>query len=139
LTDALDTVRRYLEAFWESDWPTLRSLLAPDAVYVDPLLPDPVTGVDAIVDVLAYCHAWGTYRGEIVGIFGGGRLVCVELRIQGTVTAPPEGMSSAVVGRTFDFAEADVFELDAGGRIVRQSIYADALGLERRLGESFFP
>ena len=50
---------------------------------------------------------------------------------------PPEGMSGAVVGRRFDFAEADVFELE-GGRIVRETIYADGLTLERQLGERFF-
>jgi steroid delta-isomerase-like uncharacterized protein len=134
-----ELVRRYLAAFWDSRWEELLGYLADDALYVDPLLPEPVSGKAAIRDVLAYCHEWGEYRGEIVNVFGAGSWVAVELRIRGRVTAPPEGMSEAVVGRSFDFAECDVFELDDGTRIVRQTIYADGLTLERQLGERFFP
>jgi steroid delta-isomerase-like uncharacterized protein len=130
-------VRRYLDAFWGSRWEELMSLLGDDAVYVDPLLPDAVRGKEAIRDVLAYCHEWGSYRGEIVNVFGSGAFVAVELRIRGTVTSPPEGMSAAVVGREFDFIEADVFELDGDGRILRQTIYADGISLQRQLGEQF--
>jgi steroid delta-isomerase-like uncharacterized protein len=137
VSEAFDTVRRYLAAFSESRWDELLALLAEDAVYVDPLLPEPVRGKDAIRDVLAYCHEWGEYRVELLSLFGSGRLVASELRIRGRATSPPEGMSDAVVGREFDFAECDVFELDADGRVARQAIYADALSLQRQLGEAF--
>jgi steroid delta-isomerase-like uncharacterized protein len=131
------TVERFLSAFWDSRWEELMGYLADDAVYVDPLLPAPVRGKGAIRDVLAYCHDWGTYRGEITNLFGSGRHVTAELRIVGTVKKPPEGMSQAVVGKEFDFIEADVFEFDANGRIARETIYADALTLMRQLGEPF--
>lgn len=110
---------------------------AEDALYVDPLLPEPVRGRQAIRDVLAYCHEWGTYRGEIVNLFGSGRFVTAELRIRGTVRKPPEGMSEAVVGKEFDFIEADVFEFGDDEKVVRETIYADALTLMRQLGEPF--
>jgi hypothetical protein len=138
VSDGCDVVRRALEAFWGSRWDELQGYFAPDALYVDPLLPEPVRGWSAIRDVLAYCHEWGTYRGEIVNLFGDGRHVTAELRICGEVRKPPEGMSEAVVGKRFDFAEADVFEVGGDGRIVRETIYADGLTLERQLGESFF-
>lgn len=137
MSEHADIVRMYLGAFWDSRWEELMSLLATDALYVDPLLPEPVRGRFAIRDVLAYCHEWGSYRGEVVNIFGSGRCVAVELRIAGTVTAPPDGMSAAVVGREFDFTEADVFELDDELRIARQTIYADGISLQRQLGEVF--
>ena len=133
----VDTVRRFLAAFWESRWDEVVACLAEDALYVDPLLAEPVRGKEAIRDVLAYCHEWGDYSGEIRNVFGSGRLVAVELRIRGRVKKPPEAMTEAVVGKEFDFLEADVFELDEDGLIVREAIYADALTLMRQLGEPF--
>lgn len=136
-SDHCARARRYLDAFWDGRWEELCSYLAADAVYTDPLLPEAVKGRDAIRDVLAYCHEWGTYRGQVIGLFGSGERVAVELRIRGTVIAPPSGMSAAVVGKAFDFAEADIFEFDPEGAIVRQSIYADTLTLAKQLGEQF--
>jgi hypothetical protein len=44
-------------------------------------------------------------------------------------------MSDSVVGKEFDFAEADVFEFDDSGRVVRETIYADVYTLMRQLGQ----
>ena len=137
MNDRCEIVRRYLHAFWDSRWEELLGYLAEDALYVDPLLPEPVRGRDGIRDVLAYCHEWGEYRGEITNVFGSGAFVTAELRIVGSVRKAPEGMTEAVVGKVFDFLEADVFEFDADDRIVRETIYADALTLVHQLGESF--
>ena len=137
MNDNCEFVERFLAAFWDSRWDELMGYLAEDALYVDPLLPAPIQGKRAIRDVLAYCHEWGSYRGEIRNVFGSGPYVTAELRITGHVKKPPEGMSDAVVGKEFDFMEADVFEFDADGRIARETIYADALTLMRQLGEPF--
>lgn len=137
MSERCETVRRYLAAFWDSRWEDLLVCLADDAVYVDPLLPEPVRGKSAIRDVLAYCHEWGEYSGEIRNVFGSGSFVTAELRIHGRVKKPPEGMTEAVAGKEFDFIEADVFEFDERGLIVRETIYADGLTLERQLGEAF--
>lgn len=137
MSDRCDIVRRFLAAFWESRWEELMGFLADGAVYVDPLLPEPVHGKASIREVLAYCHEWGTYRGEILNVFGSGAFVTAELRIRGRVKKPPEGMSEAAVGKAFDFLEADVFEFDGDDRIVRETIYADALTLMNQLGEPF--
>lgn len=138
MTDACSIVGRYLDAFWASRFEELLGYLAEDALYVDPLLPEPVRGREAIRDVLVYCHKWGSYRGEIISLFGSNRLAAVELRIRGVVTAAPDGMTEAVVGKDFDFAEVDVFELDESGLIARQTIYADGLSLQAQLGQPFF-
>jgi len=137
MSERCEIVGRFLAAFWDSRWEELMGYLADGAVYVDPLLPEPVRGKEAIRDVLAYCHEWGSYRGEITTVFGEGAFVAAELRIRGSVKKPPEGMSEAVVGRSFDFLEADVFEFDESDRIVRETIYADALTLMHQLGEPF--
>jgi steroid delta-isomerase-like uncharacterized protein len=135
---AAATVRSYLDAFWGSRWDELMAYLAENAEYVDPLLPEPVRGREPIRDVLASCHEWGSYEGEIVSLFGDEVHVAAELRIRGSVTAPPAGMSEAVVGKAFEFVECDVFEFDRGGRIARQTIYADGISLQNQLGEPFF-
>jgi hypothetical protein len=135
--NACEVVARYLSAFWELRWDDLVALLDDRAVYVDPLLPAPVEGKDAICEILVYCHEWGEYSGELVSIFGSETHVAAELRIRGRVVKPPEGMSETVVGKSFDFIECDVFELNAEKRIVRQTIYADALSLQQQIGEVF--
>jgi steroid delta-isomerase-like uncharacterized protein len=127
--DCCQIVRRYLDAFWNSRWDDVTACLADDALYVDPLLPEPVRGQAAIRAVLAYCHEWGAYQGTIVSLFGSGRHVAAELQIRGSVKAAPEGMSEAVVGKEFAFVECDVFQFDRDARIVRQTIYADAMTL----------
>jgi SnoaL-like domain len=135
--NAGEIVKNYLGAFWDLRWDELVGYLDDHAVYVDPLLPEPVRGKEAILEVLAYCHEWGEYKGELVSIFGSDTHVAAELRIRGRVVKPPEGMSEKVVGKTFDFVECDVFELNAEKRIVRQTIYADGLSLQRQIGEVF--
>ncbi len=128
-------VRQLLEAFWVSDWERTMEHFADDAVYEDPLLPAPAAGKVAILDVFKYCHQWGRLEGEIRNIFGSGNLVVAELRLRGTVIGPIEGLPEDVVGKQFDFVEADVFEFDSDGKIHRESIYPDALTLMRQLGQ----
>jgi steroid delta-isomerase-like uncharacterized protein len=138
VTASCEVVRKYLDAFWACRWAELRELLAEDAIYLDPLLPELVRGREAVLQVLAYCHAWGSYKGEIERLFGTASHVAAELSIYGVITAPPEGMSEAVVGKAFRFLETDLFDIDDNGRISRQAVYADALGLSKQLGEPFF-
>ena len=111
------------------------SHFADEALYEDPLLPEPVRGKQGILDVFKYCHSWGTYQGEIRSVSCSDRMATAELRIRGGVTSPPEGMPASVVGKTFDFAEADVFEFDAAGRVVRETIYADVYTFMMQLGQ----
>lgn len=129
-------VRGLLEAFWSKDWGRVMASFAEEASYEDPLLPGPVRGKEAILQVFQYCHEWGSYRGEITNIFGGDNFAVAELRIRGTVRKPPEGMPESVVGKSFDFVEADVFEFNSEGKIIRETIYADALTLMRQLGQA---
>jgi steroid delta-isomerase-like uncharacterized protein len=135
VTASCDLVRRYLDAFWASRWDELRELLAENVIYLDPLLPELIRGREAVLEVLAYCHSWGSYDGRIERLFGTASHVAAELSIHGVVTAPPEGMSKAVVGKAFRFFETDLFDIDPHGRISRQAVYADALGLSKQLGE----
>ena len=136
-TKACDVVEAYLDAFFNSRWDEVRPALAEDCVVVDPLMPDPVKGRQEVMDLLAYCHTWGHYRGEILNIFGDEQQVAVQLWISGRVVEAPEGMPEEVVGREFAFAECDVFELDGDHHITKVSIYADVVTLQNQLGQEF--
>ena len=136
-TKACDVVAAYLDAFINSRWDEVRPALADDCTVVDPLMPEPVKGKQEVMDLLAYCHSWGQYRGEILNLFGDEREVAVQLWISGEVIEAPEGMTDDVVGRKFGFAECDIFEVGDDHRITRVSIYADVVTLQNQLGQVF--
>jgi limonene-1,2-epoxide hydrolase len=125
-------IERFLRAFWRSEWDTCGPMLARDALYEDPLLLAPVRGRDAILDVLRFCHAWSALEPTLRSVFGDGERFCAELRVVGTVTAPADGIPQSSVGRHFDFAEADVFQV-SGDEIVRMSIYADVVSFLQQI------
>lgn len=136
-TKACDAIRRYLDAFFEARWDDVMPALADDCILIDPLVPEPVRGKQAIRELLAYCHTWGHYRGEVINLFGDEHHVAVQLQISGRVIVAPEGMSADVVGREFSFVECDIFELDEEQRIVKETIYADVVTLQNQLGQTF--
>ena len=133
-TDPCTRIRDLLQAFWTSDWDALMPLFADDAVYEDPLLPEPVRGRDEIQRVLAYCHAWAAFHNDIRTVFGTDRLVAAELRIAGRVTAAIDELPPNAVGKQFSFAETDVFELREDGLVGRMSIYADTMTFMKQVG-----
>lgn len=126
-------IEQFLRAFWTSDWAVCAAALADDATYEDPLLPEPVIGREAILEILHLCHAWADLQPRLRSLFGDGTHFCAELRVAGTITAPADGIPDHALGRSFDFAETDVFEA-ANGRIVRMSIYADVPALMSQIG-----
>ena len=134
MSDRSADIRRLLQAFWASDWDTAMALFAEDAIYEDPLLTEPARGKPAILDVFKYCHHWGRLEGEIRSCFSDGRFAVAELRIRGTMIAPADRMPDQVVGRRFDFVEADVFEFDAAGEIARETIYPDVHTFLQQIG-----
>lgn len=126
-------IEMFLRAIWRSDWNTCHAMLAQDAVYEDPLLDRPAHGRKAILETLEFCHTWAELEPRLVSLFGDGGLFCAELRITGKVIKAVEGISARSVGRSFDFAEVDVFQ-SVGGAIHRMSIYADVVGLQKQIG-----
>lgn len=139
MADLTDHVRDLLDAFWQGDWDRTMQYFAEDAIYEDPLLAEPVRGRNGILDVFKYCHAWGRIEGEIRSLVGDDRIAAAELRIRGAVIGPIEGLPDDVVGRTFDFAEVDVFEFNADGKVQRETIYPDVTTLMRQLGQTNGP
>ena len=125
-------IERFLRAFWRSDWAVCGPMLAADAVYEDPLLEEPVQGCEAILEVFKFCHAWADLDPQLRAVFGDGERFCAELRVVGRVTHSVEGIPEESVGRSFDFAEADIFDVRSE-RIVRMSVYADVAGFQNQI------
>lgn len=125
-------IERFLRAFWASEWSFCERLLAEEAVYEDPLLPEPVRGRVEILEVFRFCHHWATLDPQLIALFGDGRGFCAELRIRGTIIAAVEGIPESAVGRQFDFAEVDVFQV-SNGTITRMSVYADVVGFQAQI------
>ncbi len=125
-------IERFLRAFWRCDWDSCGPMLALDAIYEDPLLDEAVSGRENILDVLRYCHSWSALDPQLRSLFGDGERFCAELRVVGTVTATADGIPESSVGRTFDFAETDVFHV-VNSQIVRVSIYADVVTFQLQI------
>jgi len=49
-------VHECIEAVLSGDWAGIRRAHAGDAVIVDPLLPDPISGIDAILELYQGCR-----------------------------------------------------------------------------------
>jgi steroid delta-isomerase-like uncharacterized protein len=131
VTTALD-IERFLRAFWQSEWASCATMLAADAIYEDPLLDGPVSGRDNVLDVLRFCHSWSALEPRLRSLFGDGEYFCAELRVIGTITAAADGIPASSVGRTFDFAETDVFHV-LEGEIARMTIYADVVSFQQQI------
>jgi steroid delta-isomerase-like uncharacterized protein len=125
-------IERFLRAFWESRWDACEQMLAPDAVYEDPLLDEPVRGRAQILEVFKFCHKWARLDPQLRAVLGDGRRFCAELRVRGTVIESVESIPPTSLGKSFDFAEADVFDVESG-MITRMSIYADLVTFQRQI------
>ncbi len=108
-------------------------MLALHCIYEDPLLDEPVRGRSDILDVFRFCHSWASLDPQLRTVFGDGERFCAELRVTGTVITAADGIPESSVGRSFDFAEADVFQVE-DGQIVRMSVYADVVSFQKQIG-----
>ena len=61
-------------------------------------------------------------------------MAAAEFRVRGTVIAALLDLPQSAVGKSFDFAECDIFEFDEQNRIVRMTIYADVVSFMKQIG-----
>lgn len=127
-------VQSFLQGVWESRWDVCLPILSEKAIYEDPLLDSPVLGRDAIIDTFKLCHAWGDLKPVLKNVFGDDRMVAAEFQVKGNVKAAMLGIPESAVGKSFDFAECDVFEFNDRNLIARMTIYADVAGFLKQLG-----
>ena len=128
-----DLVRRCIGAMLAADWQTVADSYAADAILVDPLLPDPVRGRDAIVALYQQCREHEPdMDGEILSLLAGGDKVAVEFRTSGTIQKPFPNMPETIVGKRVEIPEVNIIQLQQG-QIVSNVVYADTGALMRQL------
>lgn len=128
---------RYFGAWNGRDLDAVAPLLADTFRWTDPLLPEPLTGLEG-----AHAFFGGSWAGfpdiafEMLGpplVDEAAGTVAQEWRMTGTHQGEfPAGV--AATGKPFDITGTDVFEVDADGRATAVRAYYDALGLMRQLG-----
>ena len=125
-------VRALLNEFWASNWSVMERF-APEALLVDPLMPGPVKGKAEILRTFKLCHSWAELHPELHNVFATERFGAAEFTVRGVVQAPLDGLPDTVVGAPFEFAEADIFQFDEQGLVIRMSIYADVAHFNQQL------
>ncbi len=128
-TDGTDTVRRYLKAFNDREWDTLRSLLADDVVEhgVHEEFQDP----DEIVSFLQeYFEVFPDYSGSTEQMLVDGDTVAVRYEASGTHSDEYEDIKPT--GHTVEWSGMAMYEID-DGRISEIWIEEDRIGLLEQL------
>ena len=127
-------VREMIEAVLSPDWAVVGECYAADAELIDPLLPEPVRGREAIVQLYQGCREHEPdMQGQIRHIIVEGDMVAAEWETQGTVQTPFPGMPESVVGKRVEIPEVNIIRM-RDGKIIRNTVYADTGAVMRQLG-----
>lgn len=130
--DALETARRYFDAWNARDAGAVLDSLAPGGTYADPTTPGPLSGEALAAHLGGLWQAFPDLGFEIVSAAetGGGR-VAAEWLMRGTNTGSFRGLPPT--GRPVALPGAD-FIVTAGGRIASVIGYFDGGAVPRQLG-----
>ena len=128
-SDDAETVRRYLKAFNDREWETLRGLLADDVV--EHGVHEEFHGPDEIVEFLQeYFEVFPDYEGSTEELLVDGDAVAVRYEASGTHSDSYEEIEPT--GHTVEWSGMAMYELD-DGRITEVWIEEDRIGLLEQL------
>ena len=128
-SDDAETVRRYLKAFNDREWETLRGLLADDVV--EHGVHEEFHGPDEIVEFLQeYFEVFPDYEGSTEELLVDGDVVAVRYEASGTHSDSYEEIEPT--GHTVEWSGMATYELD-DGRITEVWIEEDRIGLLEQL------
>src|SRR4051794_41617821 len=126
-----------MDAFNHSDWDRIRTMLAPDLVYVETGTGRRIEGVDAYIEALEnWKRAFPDSSGTIRNILVGDDTVAEEIRWEATHTGPLETAD----GRTIEASnkrtatDASAWTRFDGGTVREIHHYVDALSILRQIG-----
>ena len=126
--------RAMIEGVLAADWAPVERAYADNAELIDPLLPEPVRGQEAIVRLYQICRQHEPdMTGQIKHVIAAAEMVAVEWQTRGTIHIPFPGMPDSIVGKRLEISEVNILRFDAG-RIVHNTVYADTGAIMRQLG-----
>ena len=136
-TDLRASVMALLAAFNEHDVDKLAAMHAPDAVWVDPTLEEPVVGRDAITrHASALLRSFPDLRFELDGVrvyIADDHHAASGWRWTGTMDGPIDPPGFAPTGKSAVVEGACLYEF-RDGLLARHQIVFDAMGLLRQVG-----
>src|SRR3954467_2142225 len=90
-TDITRMADELMTAYNQSDWEKIRTLVAPDVVYIETGSGRRVEGVDAYIETLeTWKRAFPDTAGTVLGLLTGDEIFAEEVRWEGTHTGPLE-------------------------------------------------
>jgi len=135
-SDAAGVAKTFLDGFNNSDWKSVRALLADDSVYEEYGTQRRIEGADAIMGVY---RAWKTAMPDVHGVIhnvvAAGETALVELAWEGTHTGPLETASGTIPASGKSQHTPGVFSIDVkSGVIATSRNYFDMLTFLQQIG-----
>lgn len=131
------TLDRWLAAWNNGDIDALMKLFRPDAVFVHPMAPVPLTGAEAFRPLLeGFLGAFSDFDLRAESVLVQGNRVAAEIRHAATNTGTlplPTGPAPAT-GRRVSMVAAHFFTLDDSGLITEEKQYSNPLAMLEQLG-----
>ena len=134
-----DVVTKHLELFNRGEFEAIAKLFAPDAVDINPLLPEPLRGREAIRKTAeTFRRAFPDTQFRFLNTIARNNLVVVEGVMSGTHTGPLEGPTGSIppTNRRFELPHVRICRVDSQGLIAEQRFYFDPATFFRQLGLS---
>jgi steroid delta-isomerase-like uncharacterized protein len=129
-----DTARAFLEAAFSNDRDTSRQLIAEGYTYIDRTQGDSALAPERLQETVQEYHgAWSDQQMEIEHIMDAtDGTVIAQYRLTATHTGTYRSVPAT--GRRATTSYCEIFRFDAGGRILVEEAYYDALGRMQQLG-----
>lgn len=131
---ALGIARAYTQGWNEHDGAAVTSLFAPNGTYIDPILPEPLSGEGIAMYLAALVAAFPDLHFAIEAIHVDADRVILQWRMHGTNTGPLPGMPDPTGGRC-DLPGVDVIDIGPDGitsvvGYIDQKTFFEQLGLQ---------
>jgi steroid delta-isomerase-like uncharacterized protein len=133
--DNMQVVEKWIEALNAHDASQLEKYRAPGYLFDAPVFPGPVGVSQEMAYTQGLFEAFSDFHIEVAQTIAQGDFVVANVAMTGTNDGPitmPNGQTVPATGKMVAVPVSNTFQL-ANGKIVRNSLYADLLGLMGQL------
>jgi steroid delta-isomerase-like uncharacterized protein len=135
--EPLDVVNRWNDAWNTGDFEAVAAMYAEDVVYQHAMLPEPITGRDAVLQFISGMgSAFSDFDDAVVHAVHSGDEVAAEVRHRARHTGDlplPTGPVSAT-DVTVELLAAHFFRVNSDGLIAEERMYTDPMAMMAQLG-----